>query len=119
MCARRYIKSSFTNTSRLAVVVVVAFTVYAGVLYNICVFPRKNVFLYSYSKNISVIATAAAMVKSSDTKTPGKTETEDDGPIRRFCKKCNINYNLIMLKVTLFLMYGGKYYNSYDRFTPG
>jgi len=37
----------------------------------------------------------------------GKIETED-GPIQRFCKKCNINYNLIMLKITLFLMYGGK-----------
>lgn len=34
-----------------------------------------------------------------------KKETED-GPIQRFCKKCNINYNLIMLKITLFLMYG-------------
>lgn len=38
---------------------------------------------------------------------PVKKETED-GPIQRFCKKCNINYNLIMLKITLFLMYGGK-----------
>jgi len=36
-----------------------------------------------------------------------KKESED-GPIQRFCKKCNINYNLIMLKITLFLMYGGK-----------
>lgn len=47
------------------------------------------------------------MVKSSDPKMSGKKEIED-GPIQRFCKKCNINYNLIMLKVTLFLMYGGK-----------
>ncbi|XP_050430525.1 uncharacterized protein LOC126839310 [Adelges cooleyi] len=34
-----------------------------------------------------------------------KEETEG-GPIHRLCKKCNVNYNLIMLKVTLFLMYG-------------
>lgn len=47
------------------------------------------------------------MVKSSDPKMSGQKEIED-GPIQRFCKKCNVNYNLIMLKVTLFLMYGGK-----------
>lgn len=48
------------------------------------------------------------MAKSSDSKMSGKKEIED-GPLQRFCKKCNINYNLIMLKVTLFLMYGGKF----------
>jgi len=47
------------------------------------------------------------MVKSPDPKMSGKKEIEDS-PIQRFCKKCNINYNLIMLKITLFLMYGGK-----------
>ncbi|XP_050532954.1 uncharacterized protein LOC126900957, partial [Daktulosphaira vitifoliae] len=35
-----------------------------------------------------------------------KTKVEEDGSIQRLCKKFNINYNLIMLKVTLFLMYG-------------
>lgn len=39
----------------------------------------------------------------------GKKEIED-GSIKKFCKKYNINYNLIMLKVTLFLMYGGKFF---------
>lgn len=47
------------------------------------------------------------MAKSSDSKMSGNKSTED-GSIQRFCKKYNINYNLIMLKVTLFLMYGGK-----------
>lgn len=47
------------------------------------------------------------MAKSPDSKMPEKTEIED-GRFQKFCKKCNINYNLIMLKVTLFLMYGGK-----------
>lgn len=47
------------------------------------------------------------MTKSSDPKMSRKKETED-GPIQRFCTKYNVNYNLIMLKITLFLMYGGK-----------
>lgn len=48
------------------------------------------------------------MAKSRDPKMSGKKEVDNDGYMQGFCKKYNINYNLIMLKVTLFLMYGGK-----------
>lgn len=40
----------------------------------------------------------------------------DDDPMRdptrweKFCQRHGINPNLIMLKITLFVMYGGKFY---------
>lgn len=38
------------------------------------------------------------------------TEREEDlTKSGKFCKKHGINPNLIMLKITLFVMYGGKY----------
>lgn len=74
-------------------------------------FSEKHLFFFRKHSGNHILSLVTT--KSPDSKMPGKKETADDGPIQRFCKKCNINYNLIMLKVTLFLMYGGKYTVSY------
>lgn len=53
-------------------------------------------------------------VKSAeDVQTSTQTATEEepveieDSKIAKFCKKYGINPNLVMLKITLFVMYGG------------
>lgn len=50
--------------------------------------------------------------KEKDTMATG-TDTELEKPdltkIGKFCQRRGINSNLIMLKITLFVMYGGKF----------
>lgn len=41
-----------------------------------------------------------------------KEKSGDPGWVE-FCQRMNINPNLVMLKVTLFVMYGGKNYNFF------
>lgn len=55
------------------------------------------------------------MEKDTGTETETETEKQDDETEKhhlssygRFCARKGINPNLIMLKITLFVMYGGK-----------
>lgn len=53
------------------------------------------------------------IVKEKDSTATG-TDTELEKPdltkIGKFCQRHGINSNLIMLKITLFVMYGGKFH---------
>jgi hypothetical protein len=40
--------------------------------------------------------------------TDTNADKADDTKMNKFCRKHGINPNLIMLKITLFVMYGGK-----------
>lgn len=42
-------------------------------------------------------------------------EEQPKSPFENVCKRLRVNHNLIMLKVTLFVMYGGECKLSYIR----
>lgn len=50
----------------------------------------------------------ATKLKEKEISTEDEIEKPMDSKFLKFCERHNINSNLVMLKITLFVMYGGK-----------